>query len=128
VERSEVSELVQRLDESGIGSRGRAEALTAVHYPVADGIGLAKASVERLLDLIGVRLRARRVQLSVCDRGVVFVEQAELEAARPGVDRQHPHADIMKGNDSWRSARPDMAICPHGSAGPGARRLGHDLG
>jgi hypothetical protein len=70
------------------------EALSAVHDPVPDRVGVTRSSVERLAQRHTIDMRARRLQLTRRDRRVQAVagEQRQLQAARASVDDEYAHA------------------------------------
>lgn len=54
-------------------------------------VGVAKTVSHSGLELLCVQLRVRRVDLAVGDYAVVLAQEAELDAARAGVDDKNAY-------------------------------------
>jgi hypothetical protein len=63
-----------------------------VDDPVHDPIGIIKPIAQRRIELLGVDLRVRSVELTLGEDPVVGGDQAELQRTRAGVDGKDRHA------------------------------------
>ena len=90
VQRRQRCELAQGLEDGGIEAHRPGEPRAAVDHTVRDRVGAAQA-VERLAELLGIGPPRRGGQLGVPEERVVVAEEAQLERARAGVDREDPH-------------------------------------
>ena len=75
----------------GVDNHSRAEPLAAVDDAVRDDVGVAKAVCQGGLELLGVQLRVRRVDLAVRGYAVVLTLEGDLDTARAGVDDKDTH-------------------------------------
>jgi hypothetical protein len=81
----EIRQLAQPVDHVRVEYHRSAELHATVHDAVADGVGAAEP-VDGRVELERVGPRRRRLQILGAEQLVVFPEQAELQAARAGVD------------------------------------------
>ena len=97
VQRRQRGQLLQGAGDLVVDHRRRAEALAAVHDPVAGRVGVTER-VERGADVVAGRQVARAEQL------VAVAEQPQLEAARAGVDDQDAHPRQSPGSLQSRTS------------------------
>jgi hypothetical protein len=90
VERGELDQVAQRGLDPGVDPHGGPEALAAVDDPVSDEIGIAEPAMKGGAQRSGIDLGARRGQLALGQRLLADAEQAQLDAARAGVDDEDP--------------------------------------
>ncbi len=73
------------------------EPFTPVNDAVPDGVGPAQLGAERPCERLVVDARPQRRDLLLGEGLVFSVEEAQLQAARPGVDDQYAQALHLRG-------------------------------